>query len=140
MRSIVFLQQINHVFEGFHMPALVAGHGNALSIFFYRGVDQLLDRSVVGQMDNFDTGILQNPAHDICRGIVTVEKCGGGDYSDNIFRSVNFNIRMHGFSFCLARVLDDFVSCNVLETEADAGNLEQSKGKKLIFSFFPESS
>jgi hypothetical protein len=52
----------------------------------------------MSKMDDFDAGILQDPAHDICRGVMTVEKGGGGDYSYNIFRPVNFNIRVHKFS------------------------------------------
>jgi hypothetical protein len=106
-------------------------------------------------MDDFDAGILQDPAHDIGRGIMTVEKGGGGDYSDNIFRSVNFNIRVHKISpssvqqsdrennlrmpffncskqYLAALAIKDsipdipgmIVFCDLLQTEADTGNLE----------------
>ncbi|EKD36493.1 MAG: hypothetical protein ACD_75C01492G0002 [uncultured bacterium] len=52
MGGVFFLQQIDHVLEGFHMPALIAGHGNTLGVFRDGGVDQFLHRPVVGQMDD----------------------------------------------------------------------------------------
>jgi hypothetical protein len=81
------------------MSALVAGHGDTLGIFFYGGFNQFLNGPVVGKVDDFYAGILKYSAHDVGRCIMTIKKRGGSDYSDDIFRPVNFDIHLHGSSF-----------------------------------------
>jgi hypothetical protein len=68
------LQQIDHVFEKFHVAALIAGDGDALGVFLDGGVDDLLDRAVVAQMDHLDAGALQNAPENIDGGVVAVKK------------------------------------------------------------------
>jgi hypothetical protein len=43
----------------------------------------------VGQVDYLDPGVLQDPAHDIGGGVVTVEQRGGGDDSDIVAGLLN---------------------------------------------------
>ena len=42
------------------------------------------------QMDHLDAATLQDPAHDIDRGIVAVEQAGGRHKADRVFRCVGF--------------------------------------------------
>ncbi len=74
MSGIFLSQQIDHISECFHMSALVAGHGNPLSIFCNSGIDKFLDGSVMGEMDNLNTRILQYSPHYVSRCIVTVKE------------------------------------------------------------------
>ena len=53
MRAAALLEQVDHVFEVFDMPALVAGQGDALRIFLQRGGDDVVDRAVMPEMDDF---------------------------------------------------------------------------------------
>jgi hypothetical protein len=76
-RSALF-QQIVHVFEILIVTALVAGHGNGLRVLLNGAIDHLIHAAVVTQMDDFATGALDDAAHDIDRGIVAIEKRGGG--------------------------------------------------------------
>jgi hypothetical protein len=56
------------------MTALVAGDGDALGVFLDSGVDDLLHRAVVAQMDHFHAGALQNAPEDIDGGVMPVKK------------------------------------------------------------------
>jgi hypothetical protein len=69
-----FFEQIHHVFKEFQVAALIAGDGDALGVFFDGGVDDLLHRAVVAQMDHLHAGALQNAPEDIDGGVVAVEK------------------------------------------------------------------
>ena len=82
LRAIPFLEHIDHVFQVFDMAALVGADCDALSVLLQRGIDDLRHRTVMPQMDNLGTGCLQDPAHDIDRGIVSVEQTGGGNETD----------------------------------------------------------
>ena len=72
------LQQIHHVFEELDVAALVGGDRDALGVLLDRGVDDLLDRAVVAEMDHLGPLRLQDAAHDVDGGIVTVKqrRCG----------------------------------------------------------------
>ena len=80
-------QQIHHVLEEFDMPALVGGDGHTLHVLLQCGVDDLLHRAVVAQMNDLGPGSLQHPAHDIDRCIMTVEQRGGG-HEPNLVRGL----------------------------------------------------
>src|SRR5690606_15728921 len=80
-RSLLF-QQVVHVLEVLHVPALVAGHGNGLRILLYRGVHHFLHAAVMPQMDHLGAGALQNAAHDVDGDIVAIEERRGGNDAD----------------------------------------------------------
>ena len=70
------------------MPSLVRGDGNSLNIFLYGAINYFLNLAVVPQVNYLHTGTLKYTAHNIDGGIVAIEKCGGSDYADVIFRFV----------------------------------------------------
>jgi hypothetical protein len=66
----------------FDVAALVAGDGDALHVFGQGRGDDVVDRAVVAEVDDFDAVRLQDAAHDVNRGIVAVEQRRGGDEAD----------------------------------------------------------
>ncbi len=46
--------------------------------------DDLVDRSVVAEMDDLDARRLQHPPDDVDRGVVAVEQRGGGDEAHGV--------------------------------------------------------
>ena len=64
------------------MAALIRGDCDRLHIFLNGGIDDLLHGAVVPEMNDLDTGGLQHPSHDIDRGVMAVEKRGGGHEPD----------------------------------------------------------
>ena len=50
--AAVVAQQVDHVLEELDMPALVGGDRDALHVFLKRGVDDLLYRAVVPEVDH----------------------------------------------------------------------------------------
>ncbi len=51
-----------------------------MDVLLQRGVDDLLDRAVVPEVDHFGAGTLQHPANDVDRGVVAVEQaCRGNE-------------------------------------------------------------
>ena len=99
MRGASLGQEVDHVFKRLHVSALIAGHGDALDILLDGCIDQFLNRSVVGQMDDLDSGILQDPPHDVGRHVVTVKKGCRSYYPDTVLWSVWLNFRMHILAF-----------------------------------------
>ena len=83
-------QQVDHVFEVFHMSALVGRNRNALDVFLDRRVDDIGDGAVMAQVNDLGARTLQNPAHDVDRRIVPVEQAGRGHKADRIFGCVCF--------------------------------------------------
>ncbi len=81
-------QQIDHVLEILHMPALVGADGNALHILLQGGRHHLIDRAVVPKVDHLGSHALQQPAHDVDGGVVAVEQAGGGDEAHLVARAV----------------------------------------------------
>ena len=53
--------------------------GHALHVLLDRGGDDLVDRAVVAEVDHLGALALQDPPHDVDRGVVAVEQAGGGD-------------------------------------------------------------
>ena len=79
MAGAPLLQQIDHIFEIFGMAALIGADGDALCVFLDCGVDDLIDRAVMPEMNHFRAGRLHDPAHDIDRRVVPVKEAGRGD-------------------------------------------------------------
>jgi hypothetical protein len=79
VRAAPAFQQIDHVLEVLDVPALVRAHGNALCVFLQRRGDHLVDTAVMPQMDHLGAHALQDAAHDVDGGVVTVEQAGGSD-------------------------------------------------------------
>ena len=77
-----FAQQVVHVFEKLVVPALVGSDGNPLCIFLNGGVDNLLHRTVVAQVDDFRAAALHDAAHDVDGCVVPVEQRSRGDDAD----------------------------------------------------------
>ena len=72
-------QQIEHVLEEFEVPALVGRDRDAVDVLLQRGGDDILDRTVVAEMDHLAAGRLEDATHDVDRRVVTVEQARGRD-------------------------------------------------------------
>ena len=70
-------QRVDHVLEVFDVATLVARHGNALHVFLQRGVDHLVHRAVMPEVDHLAAHRLQDAPHDVDRRVVPVEQRGG---------------------------------------------------------------
>ena len=75
-------QQIDHVFEELDVAALVGRHRDALDIFVECRGDDLVDRTVVAEMDHLGAAGLQQAPHDVDRRVVAVEQAGRGHEAD----------------------------------------------------------
>ncbi|MNS70339.1 hypothetical protein D3C72_1036810 [compost metagenome] len=75
--AAVLAQQIDHVFEVFDVPALIAGDGDALGILLQRGGHHLVHGAVVAQVDHLAAVGLEDAPHDVDRGVMAVEQRGG---------------------------------------------------------------
>ena len=60
------------------MTALVGGDGDGLGVLLDGRLDDVGGGSVVAQVDHFDAGRLQDPAHDVDGGVVPVKQRGRG--------------------------------------------------------------
>jgi hypothetical protein len=56
------------------MSTLVGGDSNGMGIFLDSAVDDLIDRPVVAQVDDLNSGILEHPSHDVDGDIMPIEK------------------------------------------------------------------
>jgi hypothetical protein len=72
-------QALDQVAEELHVPALVGRDGHGVRIFVQAGPGDLLDRAVVAQVHHLRAEALEDPAHDVDGGVVTVEERGRGD-------------------------------------------------------------
>ncbi len=70
-------EQVVHVFEVFHVAALVARHRNGVGIFLDRTVHHFLHAAVVPQVDHLRPRGLNDAPHDVDGGIVSVKRSGG---------------------------------------------------------------
>jgi hypothetical protein len=69
-------QAIHQIAEVLHVPALVGGDRDRVGVLLHRGLDDLVHRAVVAQVDHLGTLRLQQPAHDVDGRIVPVEQRG----------------------------------------------------------------
>ena len=97
MWRALFLQEVVHVLEVFHVATLVGGHGNCLGIFLNGTVDHFFNGAVVAEVDHFTAGGLNDAAHDVDSGVVSVEKCRSGDNPDFMLWDIRLNLFHRGF-------------------------------------------
>ena len=71
------------------MTALVRGEGDGLGVFLHRGIDDLMHRAVVSQVDHLSTAGLDNAAHHVDGGIMAVEEGSRSYYTDVVFGFVD---------------------------------------------------
>ena len=71
------------------MAALVRRDGDAVRVFLQGAGDDLLDRTVVPEVDHFASGGLQDAAHDVDRRVVAVEQARGRDEAHLVHRLVD---------------------------------------------------
>ncbi len=76
VRAAALFQQIDHVLEVFDVPALIARQRNPLRIFLQGGGNDIVDRAVMSEVDHLCAIRHQDTAHDVDRGVVTVEERG----------------------------------------------------------------
>lgn len=74
-----------HVFEVLNVSTLVTGHSDCLSIFLNGGVHDFFHTAVMTQVNYFNSGRLNNPAHDVDGSIMAIEKTGCCNNSNFIF-------------------------------------------------------
>jgi hypothetical protein len=94
--AAAFAQQVDHVFEVLHMPALVGADGNALHVFLQSGGHHVVHTAVVAQVNHLGAHALQDAAHDVDGGIVPVEQAGSGHET----HLVGGAVVGQGFEFC----------------------------------------
>jgi len=70
-------QQLDEVGEVLHVAALVRAHRDALDVLLERSGDHLVHRAVVPEVDDLGALSLQDPPHDVDRGVVPVEEARG---------------------------------------------------------------
>ena len=70
----LLLQLVDEVLEVLEVPALVGAHRDRIGVFLHRRAHHFAHRAVVAEMDDLGARALQNPAHDVDRGIVPVEE------------------------------------------------------------------
>ena len=73
MTRAAITEHVIDVFKIFIVAALVRRQRDALNIFLYRSIHDFFCASVVSEMDDFCTGALHDPPHDIDGGIVAVK-------------------------------------------------------------------
>src|ERR1051326_2779801 len=90
MSAACLLQQIIHVFEKFHVTALVRSDGNCLRVFLDGAVNNLFHAAVMSKVNYLCTACLNNSAHDVDSGIVPVKQRSGSNYTEFVLWFVNF--------------------------------------------------
>ncbi len=105
--AAAFFQQVDHVLEIFDMAALVTGDRDALRVLLQCGGNDLIDRAVVSEMDHFGAIGHQNAAHDVDRGVMTVEQRCGGDEAHLVGGLVFGQALRYGkIGHCYLRILE----------------------------------
>lgn len=64
---------------------------HTLRVLLQRGVHHLLDRPVVTEVDHLAALALEDPTHDVDRGVMPVEQSRGGDETDRVPGLVEFD-------------------------------------------------
>ena len=81
-------QLLGQVLEVLDVAALVGADRHPLRVLLEHRVDHLADRAVVAQVDHLSPLGLQDPPHDVDRGVVPVEQRGRGDEAHRMRRNV----------------------------------------------------
>ena len=77
-----FTQLVDQILKLFDVAALIGAYRYGVCIFLYSCLDNLLHRAIVGKVNHFYTTGLQNSAHDIYSGVVSVEEARCGDEAE----------------------------------------------------------
>jgi len=77
-------QLVDQVFKILDMPALIGANSNGIGVFLNGRLDNLLHRSIVREVYDLGAACLQNPAHNIDRRVVAVEKARCGDKAERV--------------------------------------------------------
>ena len=82
------MQKVLHVFEVFHVSALIRAHTDALSALLQDRTHHVRDRTIVPQMNDLGPTLLQKPANHIDRRIMPVKERSSGHNSNSILRTL----------------------------------------------------
>ncbi len=88
-------QRLDEVLEVLDVTALVGRDGDAVHVLLDRRVDDLLHRAVVPEVDHLAPLALEDPPHDVDRGVVAVEEARGGDEAHRVGRYVELGRLRH---------------------------------------------
>ena len=77
-------QRVDQVAEVLEVAALVGADRHGLDVLLDGGVDDLLDRAVVPEVDDLGPLGLEDPPHDVDGGVVAVEQRRGGDHPHGV--------------------------------------------------------
>ena len=80
-------QPVDQVAEVLDVAALVRADGDALHVLLDGRPHDLVDRAVVPQVDDLGPLRLEDPPHDVDRGVVAVEQAGRGHEADGMDRA-----------------------------------------------------
>ena len=86
-------QQLRQVLEVLDVAALVGADRDALRVLLEHRVDDLADRAVVPEVHDLGALRLQDPPHDVDRGVVPVEQRGRGHEPHRMHRHVQLVLR-----------------------------------------------
>jgi len=67
------------------MSALITGNRYSLGIFLYGRIHDFSGRSIMPDVDDFGSGVLQNSSHDVDGGIMPVKQGGGRNNFNGVF-------------------------------------------------------
>ena len=79
---------VDHVFEILDVAALVARHRDAVGVLLDGGLDDLVHRPVVAQVDHLGAARLQDAPHDVDRRVMPVEQRRRCDEAEFVYRGV----------------------------------------------------
>jgi len=126
VRAAALAQQVEHVLEELDVPTLVGRDGDAVRVFLQRAADDLVDRPVVAQVDDFAARRLEDAPHDVDRRVVAVEQARRGDEADLVRRLVDQRLSGDGevvhYGSAVGSGLDEKLS----------GGRQASAGKHLL--------
>ena len=86
-------QHVHHVAEVLRVAALVGADGDAIGVFLNGGTDDVRHAAVVTEVNHLGAFRLDEPTHDVDRGIVAVEQRGSGDESQGRLAIGRFSTR-----------------------------------------------
>ena len=81
-RAAALAEHVHHVPEVLDVAALVGAHRDRMGVLVERRDDDLLHRPVVPEVHHLGPRGLEDPAHDVDRGVVPVEQARRGDEAD----------------------------------------------------------
>jgi len=78
----VVVEHVDGVLEVLEVAALVGAHGDSVGVLLDRGSHDVGDAPVVPEVNDLGARALDQPAHDVDRGVVAVEERGGRDEAE----------------------------------------------------------